>query len=74
MFICMLDARGEKGGSINCGVEGKREEKKKKKAKRNPSLQGPEGWLGEAAAEINALLLLLHGNYSCQKESRLICC
>lgn len=43
-------------------------------AKRNPSLKTPEVWLGEAATERNALLLLLHGNYSCQKESRPICC
>lgn len=45
-----------------------------RETKRNPSLKTPEVWLGEAATERNALLLLLHGNYSCQKESRPICC
>lgn len=76
--MCILHAREEKGGSISCrreenwggaGVQGGGGE-----AKRNPSLQTPEVWLGEAATERNALLLLLHGNYSRQKESRPICC
>lgn len=47
---------GEKGG-----VKGE---------KQNPRLRAEEGWLRETAAERNALLLLLHGNYSHQKESR----
>lgn len=72
MSMCTLDARGEDGGVSVEGGEG--EVVKKEKAKRNPSLQTPEGWLGEAAAERNALLLLLHGNYSRQKESGPICC
>lgn len=55
-------------------VVGQKKKAGEGEAKRNPSLQTPEGWLGEAAAERNALPLLLHGNYSCQKESRLICC
>lgn len=73
--MCILHAREEKGGSITC----RREEewggsRGGGEAKRNPSLKTPEVWLGEAATERNALLLLLHGNYSCQKESRPICC
>lgn len=49
MFICMLDARGEKGGSISCGVEGKREEKiKKGKKKSQPS--GSRGLAGRGSS------------------------
>lgn len=58
------------GVSVVRGLGGRGKERKK----RNPRLQAQEGWLEEAAAERNALLLLLHGNYSRQKESGQSCC
>lgn len=78
-IVCMwmLDSREKEegvrcfAGSVSCwGVGGEGKERKK----RNPRLQAQEDWLEEAAAERNALLLLLHGNYSRHKESRQSCC
>lgn len=65
----LLDGR-EKGGVGEVGMPVAGGKRGVKGEKQNPRLQAEEGWLRETAAERNALLLLLHGNYSHQKESR----